>query len=134
MQDREMFLSKAAYNGLQAYPGRFFPNGSSSPTTVAGCVKSVTRTGTGAWTVTLQDWLKGSAFAIVGIIKGVARYSALTATEWQVLGVDLTVPSITMAAYTTSSGAAVDIAANASNMIDFVLLLKQKGLKDGSAY
>lgn len=108
--------------------GSFQPNGASAivQSTVLGQGFTVARTGVGIYTITVADNYNSVLSKVLGV-----SFNALTATQIQWGTVDITGSAAStrtalINAYTTTTGAAVEIAANASNIVSFGLgLLNQ---------
>jgi hypothetical protein len=115
----------------------FAPNGGSSPTTFSGAfLTSVTRTGAGAYTLVFGgSGVSGKAFKAV--LGGTVVLRDNASTDRAVYMVDpgvisgstLTVKVLTI---TQSTGAAVDVAANAASWVRGVMFMKGYPGKDSS--
>lgn len=79
MANRNLYPHEASVNAIAHVYGSFVGNGATSPTVVDGDVASVTRTGAGAYTVTLRHQYQGLHhvdLACVGTTKLVAVVTA----------------------------------------------------------
>lgn len=113
--------------GLKIVQGSFRPNGSSAPLAVTGKgVSGVARTGTGAFTITLDSpWNR---------LLAIKLDLRLAATGDQFLHVGATnftlqAPTIALTVRDVSGAAAADVAANAGNVINFTLILQNSTLR-----
>ena len=89
------------------------------PVRVPG-IAGVARTGVGAFTVTLSDKFAG----LIAALGPDFHISALTPLGAQFTGIDVAgAKTVSMQVFTPSTGAAVDVAANAANWIAFLLVL-----------
>lgn len=112
--------------GLVMMQGSFRPNGTSavSSSTVKGNGFSVARTGVGEFTVTLED-------KYVELISGSLSLQ-LAAADDQILhwgAIDVaSAKTLVINVWDISDAAAADIAADASNVIHFCLMLKNSSV------
>jgi hypothetical protein len=108
----------------------FQPQGSSAPVIVSGQgVTSVTRTGTGAFTVTLANQFRAlvSAQTTMQLASpgGVAYQCVITGAN--VTGAGTGAQTVTLLVQNASTGAAADISENAGNIINLSLFVKSSG-------
>jgi hypothetical protein len=126
---RKLHMANRNFNDVQTLPkgvkvlaGSFAPNGSSavSSASVKGLGFTVARTGTGVFTLTLQD-------AYVDYLGG-SLTLALNAADDKYLqfgAIDVvTAKTVVINVWDISGAALTDVAANANNRIHFVLWLK----------
>lgn len=112
--------------------GGFYPNGSSTPATVVGAwISSVAHTATGVWTITIAERYR--AYALVSAIVSL-RMNALGLSIIQFGAIDVSSGSVIVRVATEGAGTlvAADIAANANNFIDVMLVVKTNNTPDGT--
>ena len=130
MANKTFYDVQAVNPGVKIIAGTFKPNGSSAidNTANAGAGFTVERTGTGQYTVTLDDGYPGLISA-----QATAALNSAAATFMQITGAHdvTTAKTVVFTALTTSSTAApvaADIAAHAHNHVHFVLVLRNTSL------
>ena len=130
MASKIFYGVQAAQPSMKIIAGTFKPNGSSAISNDAnvGTGFTVERTGTGQYTVTLDESYPGLISA-----QATAALNSAAATFMQITGAhDVTTnKTIVFTALSTSSTAApvaTDIAAHAHNHVHFVLLLRNTSL------
>ena len=130
MASKTFYDVQAVNPGVKIIAGTFKPNGSSAidNTANAGAGFTVERTGTGQYTVTLDDGYPGLISA-----QATAALNSAAATFMQITGAHdvTTAKTIVFTALTTSTTAApaaTDIAAHAHNHVHFVLVLRNTSL------
>jgi hypothetical protein len=106
--------------GVVYVQGSFAPDTANAPTTVRGSGFSVARTSTGLFTITLQDKYVSLLSAQVSLQLATGDDKML-----QLGAIDvISARTIQIRVWDISGGAVADIAANANNRINFLLLLK----------
>jgi hypothetical protein len=130
MASKIFYGVQAAQPSMKIIAGTFKPNGSSaiSNDVNVGTGFTVERTGTGQYTVTLDESYPGLISA-----QATAALNTAAATFMQITGAHdvTTAKTIVFTALSTSSTAApvaADIAAHAHNHVHFVLLLRNTSL------
>jgi hypothetical protein len=106
--------------GVVIIAGSFAPDTANAPTTVRGDGFSVVRTSTGLFTITLQDKYSElvSAQCSLQLAAGDDKIVQVGATDVT------SAKTIQIRVWDISGAAVADIAANANNRINFVLILK----------
>jgi hypothetical protein len=119
--DHGLFDVKAQGLGRVVVSGSFAPNGSSTlaATSVNGAGFSVARTSTGLFTITLND----SYPALIGAALGLQLASG-DDKFLQFGSIDVNAKTVQIRVWDVSAAAVADIAANANNRINFVLVFK----------
>jgi hypothetical protein len=106
--------------GVVIIAGSFAPDTANAPTDVKGDGFSVVRTSTGLFTVTLQDKYS----ELIGVTASLQLASADDKMV-QIGATDVTsAKTIQIRVWDISGAAVADVAANANNRINFVLVLK----------
>jgi hypothetical protein len=106
--------------GVVHVQGSFAPDTANAPTTVKGAGFSVARTSTGLFTITLQDKYQH-------LIAGSLTLQLASGDDkiLQLGAVDVvSAKTVQIRVWDISGGAVADIAANANNRINFLLILK----------
>jgi hypothetical protein len=104
-------------------------NGASNPILIQSKGwKSVTRSALGVWTCVLAD----GYYKLLGFELGTS-YSALTTTAAQLTGINVTstatavaLRTVIISFFTTTTGAAIDVVANAANLISLDLYVQNE--------
>lgn len=105
--------------------GSFPTNGASSPATFEGDgIASVARTGTGTYTVTLTDKYPSCIAVDATLQLGTADGSVATPGA-----IDVSSAKTMVIVTSNASGAATDIAAAASNRVNFQIVVRQSARK-----
>jgi len=130
MANRIFHDVQALNPGIKIIAGTFKPNGSGAVDNTAnvGNGFTVARTGTGQYTVTLDDGYPGLISA-----QATAALSSAAATFMQITGAHdvssaKTIVFTALTTSTTAAPAATDIAAHAHNHVHFVLFLRNTSL------
>lgn len=126
MANRNFDFLQGLGKGVKVIAGSFAPNGSSavSASSRKGKGFTVARTGTGQFTITLQD-------AYVALLSASLSLQLASADDkfLQLGAVDVvSAKTIVINVWDVSGAAAADIAANAGNRINFVLVLSNSTL------
>lgn len=124
---RSRDFPRVPHTGEIQFNGWFKPNGTSDPTSFdKSWIKSVGRSGVGAFTITLKDSMPTfrRLLAVHPSVQGPAESTIKS------LAVSLSAKTITCQIYT--AGAAADIAAGADNYVFMTLIVKYDNIDDGS--
>ena len=121
---------ETCHKGEVVLAGRFRPNGASTPTVWYGnWISSIAHTATGVWTVTIKPAFRGMVGHHAAQLSLMSN--ALVATAIQFGAIDWSAGTIIIRGYTTTSGAAADIASNANTWIDLLFVMKYMKIPDG---
>ena len=121
MSRTRSFPAKVAGREKLSIKGSFPTNGSSSPTSFAGeGIASVVRSGTGTFTITLSDKYPSYEFVDAALQMGTPDGSMAVPAAVNVASAK-TIVIVTL----NASNAAADIAAAASNRVNFEIVVNQ---------
>lgn len=118
-----LYEPRAVERELVTVAGSFAPASTGAPTTVRGTGFTVARTGVGTFRLTL-DRVWPSLVSAVGTLQ---LATADHDRHVQISAVDLASKTVDLKIMDVTAGASADVAANADNRVNFLLLLKRSG-------
>jgi hypothetical protein len=128
MSALQLDLMRLPGNGIEVIAGSFAPDTANPPTAVRGRGFTVAYTSTGLWTVTLENKYNG-------LIAGMLTLGLAAAADQKLQFGTVTISSAAAATFQircVAVAALSQIAADANNRINFMLILKKNGIVDGT--